>query len=344
MQHINQWMVFAFMKVFITGATGLVGAHTALALLHANYSVRLLVRNKAAAKAYYLTHGFDLDDFVEADMLDREAVQEGMKGCDAVIHSAAIVDLDARHAQKTQQTNLQGIESVIGSACELGIEKIIYVSSMSIYYDFTQPLLHEQSPLADVQDAYSYSKKLCELRIRELQSQGHPIISTYPSAVFGPDDPKLAESNSALVEFYHSIMPITSSGMQFIDARDLGIAHRLLLEADMAADKTEERYILGGIFTSWKDLADMLDKAMPKKLLRVPIPGALFRGLGVLFDLARKLFPIAYPISKECTRIVTQLPPASSDKLFAKTGMSFRASQVTLNDTVEWLRKAGHIG
>ena len=94
------------MKIFITGATGLIGANSALELLQAGHEVRLLVRNKTAAEQYFAQHGHQLDDFVVADMLDKAAVKQGMQGCDAVLHCAAIVDLDPRHAEKTIQTNL----------------------------------------------------------------------------------------------------------------------------------------------------------------------------------------------------------------------------------------------
>ena len=41
------------MKVFVTGATGLVGAHTAMALMDAGHQLRLLVRNKELAQSYF---------------------------------------------------------------------------------------------------------------------------------------------------------------------------------------------------------------------------------------------------------------------------------------------------
>lgn len=326
------------MKVFITGATGLIGANSALELLSAGHKVRLLVRNKAAARDYFLNHGYDLDDFIVADMLDKDAVKAGMQGCDAVLHSAAIVDLDARNAANTQATNLQSIDAVIGSACELGIKKILYVSSMSVYYDFSRAELNEETPLANVQDAYSLSKKLCEIRIRDMQAQGQPIISTYPAAVFGPNDPKLAESNGAMVKFVNTVMPLTTSGYQFVDARDIAIAHRKLLERELNSDKTQERYILGGHYISWPTLADLIEQAAGHKLRRLYIPGSAFRFLGSAFDAVRKLMPIAFPITKEGMRIVTLLVPASSQRILSSIDMQFRPAEQTITDTFDWMR------
>ena len=46
-----------------------------------------------------------------------------MQGCGAVVHIAGVIDLNAKTAKATQYTNLKSIDSVLSSACELGIEK-----------------------------------------------------------------------------------------------------------------------------------------------------------------------------------------------------------------------------
>ena len=331
------------MKVFLTGATGLIGAHTALELLRAGHEVRFLVRNKQMAEEYFASHGFPHIDVVVGDMTDKEIVKEGIKGCDAVAHIAGVVDLNAKNAKRTQEINLKGIDSVIGSACELGIPKILYVSSMSIFFNPNEQMLNEESPLADVKEGYALSKKLCELKIRELQEQGQPIISTYPSGVFGPDDPKLAESNTAVLEFVKTIMPLTSSGMQFVDARDVALAHRLLLESELDEDKTKERYVVGGYYKPWKLFADRIEEAAGHKLKRVVVPGQVFRILGWCYDALRHVMVIDFPISRESMTIVTKLPPAESTKLLEKTGMTFRPPVETLSDTIAWLRENNHL-
>ncbi|NRB36909.1 MAG: hypothetical protein HRU20_00410 [Pseudomonadales bacterium] len=146
------------------------------------------------------------------------------------------------------------------------------------------------------------------MRIRDLLRQGKPILTTYPCMVLAPYEPKLAESNSAIIKFITSIMPITSSGVQFVDARDVVIAHRLLLEADIADDKTCERYIIGGHFYNWAEIADLVGLVAVKTLLKILILGNVCRALGVAFDLCRKLFPIKHPISAEAMNIVSYLP------------------------------------
>lgn len=334
---------FMTMKVFLTGATGLVGAHTAIELLSHGYQVRMLVRKPALAEQWFAQQGFNNVDIVQGDMLNQSRVESAMQGCDAVIHAAAIIDLDTSAKQETIKKNLQGVENVINTACRLGIKKIIYVSSITAIFSSDSSILNENRPVSENQDPYTRSKVICEEHVRELQQQGQPVIITYPSGIFGPDDPKLSQSNEGLMLLYRDIVPITGSGMQFIDVRDVAKAHRLLLEADLDEDKTQERYVLGGHFLPWADFANALQAVGHKKIRRIYLPGALFRGLGRLLDIIRLLVPISYPISYESAVMVTKMPECSSARLQQKTGMEFIPYEETFADTLQWLYKEGYL-
>ena len=325
------------MKIFVTGATGLIGAHTARTLMDAGHSLRLLVRQPKVAQQYFSEHGYQVDDLVVADMLDKTAVREAMRGCDAVFHAAAAVDLNPKNADKTLANNLGGIDSIIGTAHELGIGKILYVSSMGALFSPNQQVLNEQSPLAQASDPYSKSKEMAELKVRELQLAGAPIVITYPFGVFGPEDPKLSESNAAFCEFLNTLVPITSSGLQFIDVRDLAQVHQQLLEKDLAEQRHEERYVVAGHFYPWREFAELLRRSTPHRVLAVPVPGVVFRWLGYCFDIARRFVAIPFPISKEAMYIVTQCAPSDSSKLLNTLSFTFRPAEQTVRDTSAWL-------
>ncbi|HEY9032968.1 MAG TPA: NAD-dependent epimerase/dehydratase family protein [Pseudomonadales bacterium] len=332
------------MKVLLTGATGLVGAHTALELLRHGHQLRLLVRNPQAAQRYFARHGFELDDVVVGDMGDRALVAGALAGCDAVVHAAAVVDLNARRAQQTLAMNRAGLDNVVGQACQAGIERILYVSSIGAIFQPGAPRLDESAPLANARNAYSRSKELCEIQVREWQAAGRPIMTTYPSGVFGPHDPKLSQSNEGLIIMARDLLPLTSSGLQFVDVRDLAMAHRLLLERpSLAADRSQERYLVAGHFIPWPDFATLLEQASGCRPRRLPLPGALLRAVGLMADGLRYLLPLEFPISQESAMIVSQCPPADSSRLLQVTGMQFRPPQQTLADAVAWFRQQGHM-
>ena len=331
------------MKVFVTGATGLVGAHITLELLRNGYDVRLLVRNQQLAKDFFQSKGFSIDDFVVADMLDKQAVKQGMEGCDAVIHAAAAVDLAAKNAEQTLRNNLEGVKSVVDGACELGIERVIHISSMTVFYNFDQPVLNEESPLSYANDGYTRSKLACEEHVRNLQTEGKPVTIIYPSQVLGPDDPKLAASNSAFIELSGPVFPVTSSGVQFIDARDLAKSARLLLEKPLEKDRTNLRYIVAGHYLSWAEFGRVISKYGHLKIRPIKTPGALLRFLGVFLDWLRNFINIEFPASKESMTIVTKLPPAESFKVLSAVDLTFRPPSETVRDAVRELKDKGHV-
>lgn len=331
------------MKVFLTGATGFVGAHSALALLEAGHELRLLVRDAAFAKRYFAERGHELNDVVVGDMCDAAAIRQAMQGCDAVLHAAAVVSLDPTKAQQTYDANVGGMKAVIGTACELGIKSIVYVSSVSALFDPRLATMDESTPLASAREPYSLSKRDSDEYVRQLQARGFPVQITYPAAIVGPDDPRLSEANKGVIAFVSEAIPRTSTGFQCVDVRDLAQAHRYLLENPPQGDAQQARYIIGGHYYPWHALHQLLQPMVAKKIPHPPIPGWFMRMLGTVMDLLKKRVPFESHISSESMAFATQWCVADSQKYLAATGYHFRSGQQTFADTIHWLVEAGHL-
>ncbi|MBD2857854.1 SDR family NAD(P)-dependent oxidoreductase [Spongiibacter sp. KMU-158] len=333
------------MTILVTGATGLVGAHSALALMRAGHKVRLLVRDKHRARSWFAQQGVADIHYIQGDMRDHILLEKAMQDCDAVLHAAAVVDLNASRAEQTLQANLAGLEAVVTQAVGLRIPKILYVSSLAVLMRPGVFCLRENGPMAVAHDAYSRAKLACEQRVRDLQESGAPIVISYPAAVVGPDDPKLSESNAALRLFIEQFLPLTSSGLQIVDARDLGEFHRRMLEARLdqsTVGGNAERYIVGGHFVAWRELNAQL-KQLGTRPLALPVPGWLLRILGGVMDALRVFIPVEFPLSRESARMATQFVPADSSRLLHRYGEGFRPLSETLADTVSWLAESAQL-
>lgn len=331
------------MRVFITGATGFVGAHSALALLKAGHQVRLLVRNPQAAQRYFAERGYTVDDLLVADIRDADRIRPAMKDCDAVLHAAAIVALDPARAQETYDNNVQGMKAVVGTACELGIRNIVYVSSLSALFWPDLPVTNEDTPLAPCKEPYSRSKRDSDEYVRELQAKGYPIQISYPSAVIGPDDPKLSEANHGLIAFITKGLPLTTSGFQAIDVRDLAEAHRYLLEHPLTSGFEKGRYIIGGHFYPWPEFRKQLEAGLGRRILAFKSPGAMLRGMGATVDALQKLIRFKTQVSAEAMSFVTQWSPADSTRYLQHSGLKFRRGEETFADAFHSMAKAGHL-
>jgi uncharacterized protein YbjT (DUF2867 family) len=83
-------------RVLVTGGTGFVGGHSVAALLRAGHEVRLLVRDPARVEGALDPLEASVSDVAVGDMTDPEAVGRAVKGCDAVVHAAALFTFDPR--------------------------------------------------------------------------------------------------------------------------------------------------------------------------------------------------------------------------------------------------------
>ncbi|PWR22204.1 NAD-dependent epimerase/dehydratase family protein [Zavarzinia compransoris] len=330
------------MKIFVTGATGFVGAHTARALLEAGHDLRLLARDPAALRRYFARFGQRVDDIVEGDMRDAPLVGKAMAGCDAVFHAAALVSVDPKRADEIYRNNIAGIDAVLGTACRLGIGRIVYVSSLSVLFQKGVTRIDEATPLGTPANAYARSKRDCDAHVRRLQAAGRPIQMTYPAGIFGPDDPKLSEANHGVTAFV-KVVPRTSTGLQAIDVRDLAAVHRHLLEHPAEGDYTAARFIVGGRYYPWAAFRRLLQGLTGRRIPAPPLPGALMRAMGGTVDLIRRIVPFETQVSGEAMTYVTRWAEASSARILARTGMAFRTGEETFGDTIRWLVAAGHL-
>jgi nucleoside-diphosphate-sugar epimerase len=321
----------------VTGGTGFVGYHTAVALLDAGHRVRLLVRNPAKLERVYT--GRAAPDYLAGDVRDEAAVRAALEGSEAVVHAAAVVALEAHRAHEVLETNARAVELVVGGAHRMGIGRILYVSSIGALFRPGGGPVDLDSPVAPGKNAYARSKADAERFVRGLQERGAPIVISYPAGVIGPDDPGLSETNHGLRTMVRDLFMFTSGGFQAVDVRDLAAIHRGLLERD----KGPGRYITGGHFMTWRELGSLLESITERSLRRITLPGALLRAGGHVGDVIKRLVDFDFPITSESMRFATLWQGADSSATLDELGLAFRDPRETFSDALRWMHRAGHV-
>ena len=325
------------MRVMITGATGFIGFHTAIALLDAGHEVSLLVRSPEKMRKLFGPKR--IKHFTQGDIVEGDKVRAAMKGCDAVIHVAALVSTRASDADHVYRTNVEGTRNVIGGAVALGIGRIIHVSSVTALYNPKADLLDENSPPGSQATGYGKSKVACERYVRTLQAEGHPICITYPASVLGPHAPEMTEAHIGLKTFLDSFVPLMSSGNQYVDVRDIARAHLQILEQEPPSN----RYVLGGHYIPWTKLGGVLDDLTGGKTLKIPLNGRAMRALGGLADRLAPVFDLELPLSREGLVYATRWVQMDNSRIEAELSFAFTPVEETLVDSIRWLYDEGHI-
>jgi UDP-glucose 4-epimerase len=137
------------MKVFVTGSRGLIGAEVARGLAGLGMEWR----------------GFDLAD--GQDILDRKSLVEAMEGCDAVLHSAALLGHADQDQDEVFKVNVVGTQNVVSGVRQLGIRRLVYLSSVNVLGVFKGERAPDYLPIDDdhplyPKSAYGVAKYLAE--------------------------------------------------------------------------------------------------------------------------------------------------------------------------------------
>lgn len=171
------------MRIGITGATGFLGKHFALSLITAGHDVLGLGRDTAKGRG--------LEEagvpFRSVDLRDGEAIASALSGVDMVFHMAALSAVWGAYSE-FHESNVVGTENVIEACRFHGIRKLVYVSSSSVYFDFTDRLgICEKTDVArPCPSLYTRSKLEAEERVRASGDLDWIILR--PRGIFGPGD------------------------------------------------------------------------------------------------------------------------------------------------------------
>lgn len=323
------------MRVLVTGGTGFVGSHAVAAMKAAGHEVRLLVRNAARIDRVLKPRGIQIDDYRVGDMTDADSVRSALSGCDAVVHAAATF----YGGEEVLEANVGGVRNAVGIACELGLDPVVYISTIAAMYPPRGDRISVDDPVVNLQTTYGRSKAAGERYVRELQAAGSPVVSIYPAGVFGPDDPGPSELMKGLRDGMRFGWPITATGVSIVDVRDLAS----VVVAALESGRGPRRFMSAGHFVDWSELADLCERLTGRRVLRIPLPPPLLRGVGRLLDLTKKFVSFDYPLTHEAALMMTRFVPCDSRATLEQLGVRFRPTEETLRDGIRWLHETGQI-
>lgn len=319
------------MKAFVTGGTGFIGQHLVQKLVARGYEVRALARTSGSAAL--------LEDLgataVSGDITNTDSMRSAMTGCDVVFHLAAWYKVGSADWMQAESINVGGTRKVLRLAHELGIPKIIYVSTIAVLGDTKGQIADENffqgGPFLT---EYDRTKWLAHYKVAvPLIEKGAPITIVMPGGVYGPGDTSVLAEMMRL--FYRGLPVLPGPDTTFTFAHVEDVADGIILAADKG--KIGESYILTGpavpigeMFDFWGYLT-----GRPTPLLR--IPGHLIRPFAPLMGLLSNFVSLPAVFSQEATASLGVHYVARSDKARAELGWETRPLQTGMLETFAWI-------
>jgi dihydroflavonol-4-reductase len=319
-------------RVFLTGASGFVGAHVLRELLAAGYAVRALYRDPAVAPAGV--------EAVAGDLRRSGDFAHALDGCRYVVHTAALYSFAPRDRSDIHAANVVGTESLTAAAHLAGVERVVLTSSSAAVGHEHDGRPADEScypPPARRNDGDYHQSKLEQERAAFASRA--PVLALLPTAPVGPGDWKPTPTGKMIRDFMQGKIAAKapgSGGLNLVPVEDVARAHVTALHSG----RIGERYILGGENFSmdaiWQMLADITGRPMPQ--WRAPY--ALALTAAYVDEVRCRLNPSATPVAPlEGVRMSRERMYADSSKAARELG--FRATSVrdALQRAVDWYRR-----
>ena len=179
-------------RLFLTGATGLVGSHVAELWVERGWTVRCLVRPGSDTR-----HLEELGcELVIGDLTRPETFRGAADGCSVAVHSAAVLGSDPPW-ETHRAVNVDGTQHVVAECLRAGVRRLIHLSSVAVY---GHPADHDSLPIDESSPTdlpvpesarYERSKRRSEQVVRRSAGSEMEWTILRPEMVMGERDREL---------------------------------------------------------------------------------------------------------------------------------------------------------
>ena len=179
-------------KVLVTGAGGFIASHLVEALVQSGAQVRAFVRYNSRGDIGLLSQFNPASlrevEVIAGDLRDLPAVEEAVKGVQAVFHLGALIAIPYSylHPAEVVETNVIGTLNILLAARSAETPRVIHTSTSEVYGTALRVPIDENHPLQG-QSPYSASKigadKIAESFYCAYEL---PVVTVRPFNTFGP--------------------------------------------------------------------------------------------------------------------------------------------------------------
>ncbi|MBI1307936.1 MAG: NAD-dependent epimerase/dehydratase family protein [Bacteroidetes bacterium] len=325
-------------KVFVTGADGLLGNNLVRLLLKKKYSVKIFLQS--GKPLGYLS---DLPiEVSHGDILNKGEISRAVKGCDVVIHAAALTNTWPTQGEIYYHVNVDGTRNVVEAAKEHGVKRFIHVgTSNSFGAGTTEDPGNELKPF--VADKYKLdyitSKYKAQEYLLEEVAKGFPALIVNPTFMIGPYDVKPSSGKMIISVARGQVPGYSKGGRNFVYVNDVAAA---IVNA-IHKGRIGEGYVLGNANLSYKEMFEKIAGIVGEKAPKLKMPPVLVNSYGRISGwmgtLRGKEPVINYPLAVisneqhfyDCSKAVNELD------------MPQTPVEDAIREAVKWFNKEGYL-
>lgn len=322
----------------VTGAAGHLGSAVVRRLLEERRDIRALVL-PGDKTADHLPRDVGR---VAADLLDKGALAHFFDvppGTEVVVvHCAGIVSTASKFSQAVHDVNVTGTKNIVDMCRERHVRKLVHVSSVHAIPTLPAGQVIREVKAFDPDEVvgpYAKTKAEATSYVQEAVNKGLDASIVFPSGICGPYDYGRSHVTQVIVDFCRGRMPIgIHGGFDFVDVRDVANGIVACGERGIAG----EGYILSNRYVSVPELLKLLHDITGRKPTRIYVPLWLAKSIVPFCGLYYRIRRQTPVFNFYSLHTLSSNSAFSHDKAVRELGYNVRPFDVTLHDTVEWLK------
>jgi dihydroflavonol-4-reductase len=269
--------------IYVTGGTGMLGAHLLYRLTKSGYQVRALKRetsNLNQIKKIFSYYSSEEEaeqllakiEWADGDLLDRDSIKLHLKGVNFIIHAAAMVSFSRRDRNAMLHNNVEGTANLVDLARESGINRFCHVSSTSALGNPPEGVPASEEHVwnnSRKRTAYGKSKFLSEMEVWRGMNEGMEVLIVNPGVIIGPGNwdtgsPQLFKTIWNGFQFY------TEGGTGFVDVLDVSEAIVSMIDQPQWEIVRNQRYVLVARNVKFREFFNLVADNLGKKRPTIP--------------------------------------------------------------------------
>lgn len=322
------------MKVFVTGANGLLATNTIKYLLEDGHIVTGYLRD---ASKFVLKPHRNLKLKI-GDIEDKIRLAEAMQGCDTVIHAAALTSPDLLSYTPYRKINVVGTQNVLEAALATQISTFLYVSSANTIGHGTQNEPgYEGKPVQEpfIDGLYAKSKKEGEELVLKMAHKMRVLVVN-PTFMLGTYDTKPSSGQIILMGYNKRMVFAPPGGKNFVNVKD--VAHGILKA--LHTGKNKETYLLAGENLSYLQFFLKLKSYSERKPVIMVLPKSLLIVAGFVGSQLRKI-GVNTGASSTNMKIICTKNFYTNEKARTALNTSFNPIESGIEDAIHWFKETG---
>ncbi len=325
-------------KIFLTGINGFLGSHTAVTLVKEGYRIVGLARQR---KFPALLKDLPVE-YCIGDLVHPHTYQTAMRGCQAVIHTAALASFGAKDPQDYYRINLEGTKHLLETAEKNGIIRFVYVSTRGVFGTAQNPVDSDESTVKknlEQFDAYIRSKCMAhDAVVRCAQMGTMSCVLLCPTAMIGSNDERPTPAGKILSSLLQGKVRVyMDGGINIVDVEDVAAACVTALDKG----KSGESYILGRenlkLYELFRRLSQISGAPLPK--IKVPF-GPAYLGSFAAEGLSKLMGKAPFITPKKIISLYKDYSYCSSNKSVKELGVAYTPTEETLYKIMQWFKES----